>query len=109
MRYSSAGAWLSQIMKGGYSVVIDGLELRRNIVVLSLAIFCVGLGEKLWARFLSKYLEALGAGVLAIGAFGTFQVLVGGLDPYPGGVLAHRRGHKRALLALWRPVSVSWC
>jgi MFS family permease len=85
-------------VKGGLSVVIDGLGLRRNIVVLSLAIFCVGLGEELWARFLPKYLEALGAGVLAIGAFGTFQELLEGLYPYPGGVLADRWGRKRALV-----------
>ena len=84
MRHGSAEAWLGQVVKGGLSVVIDGLGLRRNIVVLSLAIFCVGLGEELWARFLPKYLEALGAGVLAIGAFGTFQELSGGTLPVSG-------------------------
>jgi MFS family permease len=98
MRHGSAEAWLGQVVKGGLSVIIDGLGLRRNIVVLSLAIFCVGLGEELWARFLPKYLEALGAGVLAIGAFGTFQELLEGLYPYPGGVLADRWGRKRALV-----------
>jgi MFS family permease len=79
-------------------VIVDVLGLRRNIVVLSLAIFCVGLGEELWARFLPKYLEALGASVLAIGAFGTLQDLLEGLYPYPGGVLADRWGRKRALV-----------
>jgi MFS family permease len=98
MRHGSAEVWLSQVVKGGLSVVIDGLGLRRNIVVLSLAIFCVGLGEELWARFLPKYLETLGAGVLAIGAFGTFQEILEGLYPYPGGVLADRWGRKRALV-----------
>jgi MFS family permease len=98
MRHGSAEAWLGQVVRGGLSVVIDALGLRRNIVVLSLAIFCVGLGEELWARFLPKYLEALGAGVLAIGAFGTFQELLEGLYPYPGGVLADRWGRKRALV-----------
>jgi MFS family permease len=98
MRHGSAEAWLGQVVRGGFSVVIDGLGLRRNIVVLSLAIFCVGLGEELWTRFLPKYLEALGAGVLAIGAFGTFQELLEGLYPYPGGVLADRWGRKRALV-----------
>jgi hypothetical protein len=37
------------------------LGLRRNIVVLSLAIFYVGLGEELWARFFPMYMEVLGA------------------------------------------------
>jgi MFS family permease len=99
MRLGSAEARFNQVVKVGLSVVIDGLGLRRNIVVLSLAIFCVGLGEELWARFLPKYLEALGAGVLAIGAFGTLQELLEGLYPYPGGVLADRWGRKRALVA----------
>jgi MFS family permease len=67
------------------------------MVVLSLAIFCVGLGEELWARFLPTYLEALGASVLAIGTFGTLQDLLEGLYPYPGGVVADRWGCKRAL------------
>ena len=62
MRYGNAEAWLNQVMKAGLPVVINGLGLRRNIVILSLAIFCVGLGAELWARFLPKYLEALGGG-----------------------------------------------
>jgi MFS family permease len=98
MRHGSAEAWLNQVVKMGLPALIDGLGLRRNVVVLSLAILCVGLGEELWARFLPKYLEALGAGVLAIGAFGTLQDLLEGLYPYPGGVLADRRGRKRALV-----------
>jgi MFS family permease len=98
MHHGSAHAWLSQVVKVGLSVAIDGLGLRRNVVVLSLAIFCVGLGEELWARFLPKYLETLGASVLAIGAFGTLQDLLDGLYPYPGGVLADRWGRKRALV-----------
>jgi MFS family permease len=81
MRYSSRGVWMSQALSRPLSIIVDVLGLRRNIVVLSLAIFCVGLGEELWARFLPKYLEALGASVLAIGAFGTLQDLLEGLYP----------------------------
>jgi hypothetical protein len=93
---------MSQALSRPLPVVIQVLGLRRNIVVLSLAIFCVGLGEELWARFLPKYLEALGASVLAIGAFGTLQDLLEGLYPYPGGVLADRWGRKRALVTFPR-------
>jgi hypothetical protein len=71
MRHGSKGVWISQAISRPLPFVVDFLGLRRNVVVLSLAIFCVGLGEELWARFLPKYLEALGASVLAIGAFGT--------------------------------------
>jgi len=84
--------WVSQAVSRQLPFFVDFLGLRRNVVILSLAIFCVGLGEELWARFLPKYLEALGASVLAIGAFGTLQDLLEGLYPYPGGMLADQRG-----------------
>jgi MFS family permease len=98
MRHGGKRVWVSQAVSRQLPFVVDFLGLRRNVVVLSLAIFCVGLGEELWARFLPKYLEALGASVLAIGAFGTLQDLLEGLYPYPGGVLADRWGRKRALV-----------
>ena len=98
MRNGGKRVWVSQAVGRQLPFVVDFLGLRRNVVVLSLAIFCVGLGEELWARFLPKYLEALGASVLAIGAFGTLQDLLEGLYPYPGGVLADRWGRKRALV-----------
>jgi len=98
MHQDRVGTWISQVKGRGLPFLIDFLGLRRDLIVLSLAIFCVGLGEELWARFLPKYLEALGASVLAIGAFGTLQDLLDGLYPYPGGVLADRWGRKRALV-----------
>jgi MFS family permease len=99
MRHGRIGVWTNHAVSVQLPFVVDFLGLRRNVVVLSLAIFCVGLGEELWARFLPKYLEALGASVLAIGAFGTLQDLLEGLYPYPGGVLADRWGRKRALVS----------
>jgi MFS family permease len=96
MRHDTRGVWISQALSRPLAFTSDVLGLRRNMVVLSLTIFCVGLGEELWARFLPKYLEALGASVLAIGAFGAFQDLLEALYPYPGGVLADRWGRKRA-------------
>jgi MFS family permease len=98
MPHGRPGVWVSQALSRPLPVIVDVFGLRRNIVVLSLAIFGVGLGEELWARFLPKYLEALGGSVLAIGAFGTLQDLLEGLYPYPGGVLADRWGRKRALV-----------
>jgi MFS family permease len=98
MHPSGGGVWVGQTLGRPLPFVIQVLGLRRNIVVLSLAIFCVGLGEELWARFLPTYLEALGASVLAIGAFGALQDLLEALYPYPGGVLADRWGRKRALV-----------
>jgi len=92
MRHGGKRVWVSQTVSRQLPFVVDFLGLRRNVVVLSLAIFCVGLGEELWARSLPKYLEALGASVLAIGAFGTLQDLLEGLYPYPGGMLADQCG-----------------
>jgi MFS family permease len=60
--------------------------------------FLMALGENLWRRFLPKYLEALGAPVVAIGAYGSTEDLLDGLYQYPGGWLGDRYGRRRALL-----------
>jgi MFS family permease len=95
MPHGRPGVWVSEALSRPLPVIVEVFGLRRNMVVLSLAIFGVGLGEELWACFLPTYLEALGASVLAIGAFGD---LLEGLYPYPGGILADRWGRKRALV-----------
>lgn len=59
--------------------------------------FLMGLGEELWKRFLPKYLDVLGAPVLAIGLYGTVRDLLDGLYQYPGGWIADRYGARRAL------------
>ena len=58
----------------------------------------MALGENLWRRFLPKYLEALGAPVVAIGAYGSTEDLLDGLYQYPGGWVGDRHGRRRALL-----------
>jgi hypothetical protein len=103
MPHGSRGVWISQAISMHLPVIVDVLGLRRNIVVLSLAIFCVWLDEELWAQFLPTYLEALGASVLAIGAFGTLQDLLEGLYPYPGGHTA-----SKFPLPLWGMQPVRW-
>src|SRR5688572_14194260 len=76
----------------------DFLGLERNIVAASSAVFLISLGEELWKKFLPKYLEALGASVLAIGVFGTVKDLLDAVYQYPGGWLADRLGRRRAFL-----------
>ena len=73
--------------------------LRRNLVILLLAIFAIGTGEELWMRFLPKYLQSLGATVLVIGSFDAIRTLLGAIYAYPGGVLVDRWGFRRALIA----------
>lgn len=60
--------------------------------------FLMQLGEELWRRFVPKYLESLGAPLIAIGAYGSFEDALDGVYQYPGGWIADRFGRRRALL-----------
>lgn len=61
------------------------LAPEPNIIAASGAIFLLGLGENHWRRFVPKYLEALGAPVIATGQFGTTEDILDGVYQYPGG------------------------
>ncbi|NOZ49251.1 MAG: MFS transporter [Chloroflexi bacterium] len=77
--------------------VREFFALEHNILVLLGALLVIGMGEELWVRFMPKYLEALGASAIAIGAYGSFKRVVDTLYQYPGGWLADKLGRKRAL------------
>src|SRR5882724_6040463 len=74
------------------------LGLDRNTLAVVGAMFLMALGENLWRRFLPKYLEALGAPILAIGAYGSVEDALDGLYQYPGGWASDRYGRRHALL-----------
>jgi MFS family permease len=74
------------------------LALERNTASVVGAMFLMALGENLWRRFIPKYLEALGAPVVAIGAYGSTEDLLDGLYQYPGGWVGDRHGRRRAML-----------
>jgi MFS family permease len=74
------------------------LALDRNVLAVSGAMFVMSLGEELWRRFLPKYLEALGAPIVAIGAYGSAEDFLDGVYQYPGGWIADHHGRRRALL-----------
>src|ERR1700736_4116803 len=76
----------------------DFFGLRRNLVVLLIAIFVIGAGEELWMRFVPKYLQALGAGVFVIGLYDALRTLLGAIYAYPGGVLVDLWGHRRVFI-----------
>jgi MFS family permease len=84
------------------------LGLERNIVLVSAIVFLMGMGEELWKRFLPKYMEALGAGVGAVGLFGTVKDFFDAVYQYPGGWLADRLGRRRAFLAIIGIASVGY-
>jgi MFS family permease len=74
------------------------LALERNTLAAVGAMFCMALGENLWRRFLPKYLESLGAPIVAIGVYGSVEDALDGLYQYPGGWASDRWGRRRALL-----------
>jgi MFS family permease len=80
------------------SRVAAALGLERNTTAGVGAMFLMALGENLWRRFLPKYLEALGAPVVAIGAYGSTEDLLDGLYQYPGGWVGDHQGRRRALV-----------
>jgi MFS family permease len=71
--------------------------LTPEIVAVSTSMFLLGCGENLWRRFLPKYLQALGAPITAIGAFGTAEDFLDGVYQYPGGFVTDRYGRRFAL------------
>src|SRR2546423_3165498 len=84
----------------------DFFGLKRNLVVLLIAIFVIGAGEELWMRFVPKYLQAVGATVFVIGLYDALRTLIGAIYAYPGGVVADRWGHRRAFI-IFNVVSIA--
>lgn len=74
------------------------LGLEHNILVLAAAGIVQAFGVGLWASYLPKVLEALGATSVAIGAFATVGSLLGIVLPYIGGVLSDRLGRGRLMV-----------
>jgi MFS family permease len=76
----------------------DFFGLKRNLVILLVAMFVIGAGEELWLRFVPKYLQALGATVFIIGLYDALRTLLGAIYAYPGGLFVDVWGHRRAFL-----------
>jgi len=90
----------------------DFFALKRNLVIILVAIFVIGAGEELWMRFVPKYLQTLGASAFVIGLYDALRTLISAIYAYPGGFLADRWGHRRAfitfnLVSIAGPVSLS--
>lgn len=73
------------------------LGLRPNIVVMFAMILLVGMGEKLWSRFMPRYLELLGASAWGIAVYGTLHDLLRAIYRYPGGWITDHCGRRMAL------------
>ena len=83
---------------GPLARVARALALERNTASVVGAMFLMALGENLWRRFIPKYLESLGAPIVAIGAYGSTEDLLDGLYQYPGGWVGDHYGRRRAML-----------
>src|SRR5438874_10475196 len=79
--------------------VAEFFALKRNLVILLIAILVIGTGEELWMRFVPKYLQTLGAGVFVIGLYDGLRTLLGAIYAYSGGVVVDRLGYRGAFLA----------
>ena len=72
-------------------------SFRRDVLVLSVAMFAFSLGFQMTSRYIPRYMSVLGAGGLAIGAFGTVGNIISASYPYPGGAISDRVGSRYAL------------
>ena len=72
---------------------------KSNVAILFAAIFLIACAEELWSRFIPDYLRALGASVAVIAAYGTLKDFLDAVYQFPGGVLTHRLGYRRSLVA----------
>jgi MFS family permease len=81
-----------------WRTLADFLALRRNTMLLLVALVLAGTGERLWLGFAPKYLQTLGAGVFIIGLFDALQTFLGAVYAYPGGWLTDHWGQRRSLV-----------
>src|SRR6266487_1961978 len=95
----------SQPRLSRFGRLADFFGLKRNLVILLVAIFVIGAGEELWMRFVPKYLLAVGATVFVIGVYDALRTLLGAIYAYPGGVLVDVWGHRRAFI-IFNAVSI---
>jgi len=84
-------------VSGPVDAVRQFFALRRDVLVLSLAMFAFSLGFQMTTRYLPEYLVALGASGFVVGLFGTLGNVVSAIYPYPGGAISDRVGSRTAL------------
>lgn len=76
--------------------VKEFLGLKRNIVLLLTFTVIMYTGEKLWERFIPKYLDELGSSALIIGGFGFMLNFIAAMWALPGGYIADILGSRKS-------------
>lgn len=76
------------------------VNLFKNSSILSMIVLVIfiGFGEKMAERFLPLYIIALGDGAIAVALLNSLDNLLSALYSYPGGYIADKFGHKKALI-----------
>ena len=75
------------------------LALRRDVLVLSVAMLAFSLAFQMTGRYVPEYMRVLGAGAGVIGLYGSVGNLISAVYPYPGGVVSDRIGSRLSLTA----------
>ncbi|MFB6345141.1 MAG: MFS transporter [bacterium] len=76
------------------------ISLRRDVLVLSGALFLFHMASQMTMRFVAEYLTVLGATSLVVGLYGTTKNILSAVYPYPGGILSDTIGTRRMLVAV---------
>jgi len=74
------------------------LGLEKNVLLMLGLIILIMTGEKMWERFIPKYLEGLDSSIYIIAGFGFLQNFLSSFWSLPGGYIADRIGNKKAFL-----------
>ncbi len=82
---------------GLFAILRQLFTLKRDVLVLSIAMFAFSLSFQMTTRFLPEYLVALGASGLVVGIFGSLGNMISAIYPYPGGAISDRIGSRYAL------------
>ena len=72
-------------------------SFRRDVLVLSVAMFAFSLGFQMTGRYIPQYMKVLGATNFVVGLYGTVGNIISAAYPYPGGAISDRIGSRYAL------------
>jgi MFS family permease len=75
------------------------LSLRRDVLVLSVAMLAFSLAFQMTSRYVPEYMRVLGISPVLIGVYLSVGNLVSAVYPYPGGWVSDRVGSRVALTA----------
>src|SRR3972149_8011573 len=74
------------------------LGLKHNVVIILILTIVMIMSERLWERFLPKYLETLGASYIVLGGLGFLTNIVGAFWALNGGYVFDKFGPKKSFI-----------